>query len=134
MFCITASIYLSQAITITSDKCSTNCFFDALMMILSKQLSAEKSLFCKYSGCFSVEASLIYVMYTFVYLLFVDLISRKICLDQALEYILEPGSDSELSGLSDFENEEEPTLQIPSRKQGDQIEDTNSNANASSRD
>ena len=103
------------------------------MMILSKQLSAEISLFWKYSGGFSVEASLIYVMYTFVYL-FVDLISRKICLDQALEYILEPGSDSELSGLSDCENEEETTLQLPSRKQGDQIEDTNSNANASSED
>ena len=55
--------------------------------------------------------------------------NRKIDIDQALEYILEPGSDSELSELSNSESEEEPTLQPPSRIQDDEIEDTNANTN-----
>ena len=54
--------------------------------------------------------------------------NRKIRIDQALDYILEPGSDSELSELSDSESEEEPTLQPP-RIQDDEIEDTNANTN-----
>ena len=55
--------------------------------------------------------------------------NRKIAMDQALECNLEPGSDSELSELSDSESEEEPTLQPPSRIQDDEIEDTNANKN-----
>ena len=55
--------------------------------------------------------------------------NRKIGTDQALEYILESGSDSELLELSDSESEEEPTLQPTSRIQDDEIEDANANIN-----
>ena len=55
--------------------------------------------------------------------------NTRIGIDQALEYILETGSDSELSVLSNSETEEEPTLEPPSRIQDDEIEDTNANTN-----
>ena len=55
--------------------------------------------------------------------------NTRIGIDQALEYILETGSDSELSELSNSETEEEPTLEPPSRIQDDEIEDTNANTN-----
>ena len=48
--------------------------------------------------------------------------NRKIGIDQALEYILQPGSDLERSKLSDSESDEEPTVQPPSRIQDDEIE------------
>ena len=60
--------------------------------------------------------------------------NRKIGTDQALEYILEPGSNSELSKLSNSESEEKSILQPPSRIQGDEVEDTNANTNKSSGD
>ena len=72
---------------------------------------------------------MIYVLYKFVYLHFVCIMNRKIGTDQALEYILEPGSDSELLELSDSKSEEEPTLQSTSRIQDDEIEDANANIN-----
>ena len=72
---------------------------------------------------------MIYVLYKFVYLPFVCIMNRKIGTDQALEYILESGSDSELLELSDSESEEEPTLQPTSRIQDDEIEDANANIN-----
>ena len=57
-----------------------------------------------------MKASIIYVLYNFFYLPFVGIMNRKIGIDQALEYILEPGSDSEHLELSDSESEEEQTL------------------------
>ena len=48
--------------------------------------------------------------------------NRKIGIDQALEYILQPGSDLERSKLSDSESDEEPTVQPRSRIQDDEIE------------
>ena len=60
--------------------------------------------------------------------------NRKIGIDQALEYILEPGSNSELSRLSNSESEGKSILQPPSRIQGNEIEGTNSNTNKYSGD
>ena len=77
--------------------------------------------------CYSVL--LYYVLYNFVYLPFVGIMNKKIGIDQALEYILEPGSDSKLSELSNSESEEKPTLQLPSRIEDDEIKDTNANTN-----
>lgn len=45
-----------------------------------------------------MKVSIIYVVYTLVYIIFVGVMSREIIgIDQALEYILKSGSDSELS-------------------------------------
>lgn len=51
--------------------------------------------------------------------------------NQALEYILKPGSDSKLSKLLGSESEEEPTRQL---KQGEEIEYTYANTTKSSGD
>ena len=71
---------------------------------------------------FFVKASIIYILSRFVYLLVAGIMNRKIGIDQALEYILQPGSDLERSKLSDSESDEEPTVQPPSRIQDDEIE------------
>ena len=60
--------------------------------------------------------------------------NTKTDFDQALEYILETGSGSELSELSDSQSEEEPILQPLFRIKGDKTEDTNANTNESSGD
>ena len=57
-----------------------------------------------------MKASIIYILSRFVYLLVAGIMNRKIGIDQALEYILQPGSDLERSKLSDSESDEEPTV------------------------
>lgn len=44
-----------------------------------------------------MKISIIYVVYTLLYITFVGIVNREIGIEQTLEYILESGNDSELS-------------------------------------
>lgn len=58
---ITVSIYLFKVITITSDKCSADCFFDANLILWASECLL-RYLYC----VLFVKASIIYVVYTFL--------------------------------------------------------------------